>query len=267
MITLNKTIFAMPPQIRQKMFSGEYERVGGIIKEKSSGKIIYLLVDKLSEEKDHNSVSVSVPEILNSTLKFLTAGQVRTYIEILNRDLDAQNIQIKPEDLSIIIESTELINMSGLSQEDLERVSENMIKVYTRYRDIFTKYLKDLDRPKDIQSFPFIKITLLVAVIAAKLCKQSNNIPKALEWVRMTYTVIVDAIKAYCLINSKTEKDLDHFTAISRYPASEFFKELREVLASPANKPKYKFPPMEAIYLWNCAEYLEGYQLELESML
>lgn len=39
------------------------------------------------------------------------------------------------------------------------------------------------------------------------------------------------------------------------------------MLASPATKPKYKFPPMEAVYLWNCAEYLKGYQLELESIL
>lgn len=266
MVTLSKTIFAMPPQIRQKLFSGDYERLGGIIRDKATGRITYLLVDKLNEEKDGSSVSVSMPEIVDSTLKYLTSGQIRKQLEHLERELDAQNIQIKPEDLDVITGAIDSIHIRNMSEDDLRQVNGNILKLYTRYHEVFSKYLKDLDRPRDYQSFPFIKILILITVIAAKLCMQSGGFTEAREWVHRIYEDTIKAVKAYCLQNSKTDKDMAHFTRIAGYPADVFFDELKEILASPASKPKYKFPPMEAIYLWNCAEYLEGYLLELDSM-
>ncbi|MFZ5651945.1 MAG: hypothetical protein ACOY4I_14000 [Bacillota bacterium] len=265
MLSLNKTIFAVPPQIRQKLFSGEYVRVGGVIKEKASDKTAYLLVDRLSEEREGSSMSVSIPEIMDSTLKYLTSGQIRKQLEHLERELDSQNIQIKPEDLSIITGAIDSIHMRGLTAEELGRATEGLSRLYTRYHDIFSKYLKDLDRPKDLQSFPFVKILILIAVTASKLCMQSDCLGDCKSWIRMVSDDITEAMKVYCLLNSKTDKDLAHFTRIAKYPASEFFYELKEIIASPATKPKYKFPPMEVIYLWNCAEYLEGYMLELEN--
>ncbi|MCL5057046.1 MAG: hypothetical protein M1130_03430 [Actinobacteria bacterium] len=266
MVSLNKLIFAVPPQIRQRLFSGECQRVGGVLRDKSSGRIVYLLADELNEEKNLSSVSVTIPEILGSTLRYLTAGRVRYQIDLLEKELDISNIQIKPGDLSAINEATGLIGMNVLNTEELQRLTGNMSSLYDRYHGIFTKYLKDLDRPGDYQSFPFIKIIILLSAVTARLCMQSGDRARAGEWVSRVYSDIVGAIKAYCLINSRTDKDMTHFTRISGYPAAEFFEELREVLASPATKPKYKFPPMEAVYLWNCTEYLKGYQLELESI-
>lgn len=266
MVNLNKLIFAVPPQIRQKLFTVEYERTGGVIRDKFSGCIVYLLVDELNEEKNHSSISVTIPEILGSTLRYLTAGRVKNQIELLEKEMDDINIQINPGDLSIINEATGLIGMNLPGTEELRCLTGNMSRLYDRYHGIFSHYLKDLDRPGDYQSFPFIKIIILSSTVAARLCMQSGDRSGAGEWVSRVYSDVVEAIKAYCLINSRTDKDMAHFTIISGYPAAEFFEELKEVLASPATKPKYKFPPMEAVYLWSCAEYLKGYQLELESI-
>ena len=266
MITLSKSIFAVPPQIRQKLFSGEYERLGGIIRDKSTGRITYLLVDKLEEEKDGSIVCVSLTKIMDSTLKYLTSGQIRKQLEHLEKDLDAWNIKIKPEDLDIITRAIDSIHIKNMSETELQQVTGSILKLYNRYHEVFLKYVKDLDRPRDLQSFPFIKLLIVIAVIAAKNCMQSGAIPEAGEWTRKIYEDTISGIKAYCLQNSKTDKDTAHFTRMAGLPAKVFFEELKEVIASPATKPKYKFPPMEAIYLWNCTEYLEGYLLELESL-
>ncbi|HBV95897.1 MAG: hypothetical protein JL50_04570 [Peptococcaceae bacterium BICA1-7] len=266
MVSLKKLIFAVPPPIRQRLFAGECERTGGVIREKYSGKIVYLLAEELSEEKRISSVSVTIPEILGSTLKYLSTDRVKGQIELLEKELDANNTQINPGDLSIINSAAGLISMNLPGTEELRSLTENMSRLYDRYQDISAKYLRDLDKPRDYQSFPFIKITILSSAVAARLCMQSGDRAGADEWVSRAYSDVVKAIKWYCLINSTTDKDKDHFTRISGYPAAEFFEELKEVLASPATKPKYRFPPMEAVYLWSCAEYLRGYQLELESI-
>ncbi|MHB8158082.1 MAG: hypothetical protein ACYDEQ_11920, partial [Desulfocucumaceae bacterium] len=215
-------------------------------------------------ESDHSSISVSKPEIMEGTLKHLTAGQVKEHLELLRKELDSWNIQIRPGDLSLLNKATDLINMKVLTDEELLLIAGALSRLYGRYHEIYSKYLRDLDRPKDLQSFPFVKIVILIAVISSKLNMQSNNFKKAGELIIKVYCDLIEAMKAYCLINSKTDKDRAHFAKISKYTALDFFEELKEVIASPATKPKYKFPPMEAIYLWNCAEYLEGYRLELE---
>ncbi|MFZ5634318.1 MAG: hypothetical protein ACOY40_15875 [Bacillota bacterium] len=266
MISLSKTIFSVPPQIRQRLFSGEYKRTGGVIRNADSGNIAYLLVNRLDEEKVGSSISISIPEIMDSTLRYLTAGQMRKQLEHVERELDTQNIQIKPEDLSLINDTIDLIHMKDISARQLRETTGKMLDLYNRYRDIFLKYLKDLDRLKDLQSFPFIKILLLIAVDTAKLCMQSKGYVEAGEWIRKVYGDIIEAMKAYCILNSRTDADHAHYMKISRYLPKEFISELKEVITSPPDKPKYKFPPMEVIYLWNCLEYLEGYLLELEHM-
>lgn len=266
MVNLHKVIFAVPPQIRQKLFTAECERVGGIIRDKSSGRIECLLVDELDEGEGLSSVSVTIPEIMGSTLKYLTAGSVKKQLDSLEKELDASNIQISPGDLSDINEAAALFSDNGPGPEELLRLTGKMSKLYDRYHDIFTKYLKDLDRPRDYQSFPFIKFVVIVSAVTARLCMQSGDHARAVEWVDNVYSDLLEVIKTYCLINSRTERDTAHFRRISGYPAPQFFEELREVLSSPATKPKYKFPPMEAIYLWNCSEYLEGYRLELSGL-
>jgi hypothetical protein len=237
--------------------------VGGIIREKSGGRVVCLLVDELEEGMELSSVSITIPEILGSTLKYLTAGTVKKQLHLLAKELDASNIQINPGDLATVNGAIDLINTSGPGPEDLLPLTENMTKLYDRYHGIFTKYIKDLDRPGNYQSFPFIKVAVIVSVITARLCMQSGDYARATQWLDRIYADLVEAIKAYCLINSRTEKDAVHFNRISGYPAPQFFEELREVLASPATKPKYKFPPLEAVYLWNCTEYLDGYRQEL----
>lgn len=266
LISLSKTIFSVPPQIRRRLFAGECERLGGVIRNVDSGNIAYLLVDKLDKEKDGSSISISMPEIMDSTLKYLTSGQMRKQWEHVERELDTQNIQIKPEDLSLINDAIDLIHIKDISAQQLRETTGKMLELYNRYREIFFKYLKDLDRPKDLQSFPFIKILVLIAVDAAKLCMQSKDHAEAGEWVRMVYNDIIDAMKAYCVLNSRTDADHAHYTKISGYLPKEFISELKEVITSPPDKPKYKFPPMEVIYLWNCLEYLEGYLLELAQL-
>lgn len=265
MAGLNKAIFAVPPQIRRKIFSGEYVRLGGVIREKMSGRIICLLVDRLSEEREGSSMSLSIPEIMDSTLKYLTSGQARKQLEHLERELDSQNIKLKPEDLQIITETIDSIHIRIHTPEELDRVNESMSRLYTRYHEIFSKYANDLDRPKDLQSFPFAKILILKAVTASKVFLLSGRLAEAKKWILRVYDDIIEAMKVYCLLNSRNDKDLAHFTLIAKYPAPEFLSELKEIIASPATKPKYKFPPMEVIYLWNCAEYLEGYMLELDN--
>ncbi|MFZ5597882.1 MAG: hypothetical protein ACOY31_12825 [Bacillota bacterium] len=264
MINLTKTIFAVPPQVRQKLLNGEYERVGGVIREKLSGNVVFHLVDKLEEEKDGASISVSMPEIMDSTLRYLTAGQIKKHLELLENELDALNIQIKPDDRELIVNAIDHIHLDSIPAAELQSVTGSMYRLYARYQEIFSKYLKDLDRPKSLHSFPFLKILILITVITSKICIQSRGFNEAAEWVRKTYENIIDAMKSYCLLNSKTDKDLAHFSRIAKLPSSDFLDELKEVLAGPATKPKYKFPPMEVIYLWNCSEYLEGYLLELE---
>lgn len=266
MIGLSKTIFAVPPQLRQKLFSGEYERLGGVIRQKGTAKIVYLLVDKLDEEKDGSSISVSMPEIIDSTLKYLTAGQVRRHLDHIERELDSQNIQIKPEDLALINDTIDLIHIKDIAAQQLQETTGKMTELYSRYHGIFSKYLNDLDRPRELQSFPFIKILILTAVTASKLCNQSKEYTGAVEWIRRVYGDIIQAMKTYCLLNSKTDADSAHYLKISKYLPGQFIAELKEIITSPPEKPKYKFPPMEVIYLWNCLEYLDGYLLELENV-
>ncbi|MCL6611540.1 MAG: hypothetical protein K6T66_08380 [Peptococcaceae bacterium] len=266
MISLSKTIFAVPPHLRRKLFSGEYERLGGVIREKSSGKIVYLLVDKLDEEKEGSSISVSMPEIMDSSIKYLTAGQIRRHLEYIEKELDTQNIQIKPEDLDLINEAIDMTHIKGISARQLDEIKGKMLGLYDRYHGIFSKYLNDLDRPGELQSFPFLKIPVLIAVTASRIWIQSKEFTGAREWISKVYDDILQAMKVYCVLNSKTDPDRSHYQKISRYPAGEFISELKEIITSPPDKPKYKFPPMEVIYLWNCLEYLDGYLLELEDM-
>lgn len=266
MISLSKTIFAVPPQLRQKLFSGEYERLGGVVKQKGTGKIAYLLVDKLDEEKEGSSISVSMPEIMDSNLKYLTAGQVRKHLDRIERELDSQNIQIKPEDLALINDAIDLIHIKDIPAQQLQETVNRMAELYNRYHGIFSKYLNDLDRPKELQSFPFIKILILIAVTTSKISIQSKAYMVSGEWIRRVHADIIKAMKIYCLLNSKTDADSAHYQKISKYPPGEFINELKEIITSPPEKPKYKFPPMEVIYLWNCLEYLDGYLLELENI-
>jgi len=266
LISLSKTIFAVPPQLRQKLFSGEYERLGGVIRDRSTGKIVYLLVDKLDEEKEGSSISVSTPDIMDSTLKYLTAGQVRKHLEHIEKELDSRNIQIKPEDLALINEAIDYIHIKGITAQQLHDTTGKIMDLYSRYHGIFSKYLNDLDRPKDLQSFPFLKILILIAVAASKICTQSKGYTEAEEWIHKIYEDIIGSMKVYCLLNSKTNMDSAHYLEISKYPPREFIDELKVIITSPPDKPKFKFPPMEVIYLWNCLEYLDGYLLELENM-
>lgn len=266
MISLGKTIFSVPPQLRQKLLSGEYERQGGVIREKNTEKMVYLLVDRLDEEKEGASISVSIPEIMESSLKYLTSGQVRKHLELIERALDAQNIRIKPEDLALINEAIDLIHIKGVPPEQLHETTGRMMDLYNRYHSIFSKYLKDLDRPRDLQSFPFIKILLVLSVTASKICMQSGGVLEAAEWIHRVYEDTIAAMKVYCLLNSKTDADSIHYQSIARNSARDFLNEIKEIITSPPDRPKYKFPPMEVIYLWNCLEYLEGYLLELESI-
>lgn len=263
MISLNKAVFSVPPQIRQKLFSCEYQRVGGIIKNVASGSVTYLLVDRLDTDKESSSISVSMPDIMDSTLRYLTAVQMRKQLEQIERELDSWNIRIKPEDLSLINETIDHVRMKDTSALQLQEITDKMLALYLRYREIFLKYLKDLDRPNDLQSFPFLKLLLLIATHSAKLCMQSSGYAKAGHWIKRVYDDTIEAMKVYCLLNSKTETDQAHYRKISGYQPREFISELQEVITSPPEKPKYKFPPMEVVYLWNCLEYLEGYLLEL----
>lgn len=266
MISISKTIFAVPPQLRQKLFAGEYERLGGVIRQKGTGKVVYLLVDKLDAEKEGSSISVSMPEIMDSTLKYLTAGQVRKHLDYIERELDSQNIRIKPEDLVSINDAIDLIHIKDIAEQQLQETTGKMTELYNRYHGIFSKYLNDLDRPRELQSFPFIKILILIAVTTSKLCIQSKEYKLAGEWIRRVYGDIIKAMKMYCLLNSKTDADSAHYLKISKYPPEQFIAELKVIITSPPDKPKYKFPPMGVIYLWNCLEYLDGYLLELENI-
>lgn len=265
MSSLSKTIFNMPPQIRQKLFSGEYERVGGIIREKSTGEITYLLVDKLDEEKEGFSISISKPEILESTLQHLTAEQIRKNIKLVEKELDAQNIQIKPDDLTKIENTVNIILLKSNIIEQAQQINGMMLELYSKYHHIFKKYQRDLDRPKNLQSFPFIKILILIAVSTSKIWMQLKDFKESEEWVLRVYKDIIESMKIYCLLNGKSDMDSAHYLAISKLQAPEFINELKEIISSPPDKPKYKFPPIEVIYLWNCVEYLEGYLIELKN--
>jgi len=266
LISLSKAIFSVPAQLRHKLFSGEYERLGGVIRDKATGQITFLLIDRLEQEKEGQSISVSIPEIMESTLQYLTTGQLKKQLEAIERELDSLNIQIKPEDLELLQEAIDLIHIKGVGGGQLHGTMGSLLDLYDRYHSIFTKYLNDLDRPRDLQSFPFLKILILIAVTAAKICIQSKGFVEAGKWIRKVYEDILSAMKTYCLLNSKTDADSSHYLQIAKYPPRQFIEELKDVITSPPDKPKYKFPPMEAIYLWNCLEYLDGYLLELENM-
>lgn len=267
---LIKVTFKIPGDVLDRLLYTSYERVGGIVRDPVTGKIVFLLRDQAEENYSGSALTVRVPEMLSATLDSYTFAE---FAYKFNKCIVKDAKEIDSEDAVEYLQKLEngftLVSRTLSSQtkvtadSDIARAGELLLESFNYFKDLFNYNLGIVDKRTDLKSFPVLKLCIFISVCLAKVFLTKKQYELSCSWVERAYDLSVTAMKKYPAIHCKHIKDVEHYVHIANLPAKEFIRELKEIIMSPAGKPKIKFPPMEVIYLWNCIEYIEGYQIEI----
>jgi len=268
---LSKISLQIDGNVKKKLLYGEYERSGGIIIDAASGSIVYRLTDKAKDDDDEGSaITLRVPGILGTTLESLTLETMREkfneYIKVeLGASFDPEQ-KTMLDRMGVVIDrlvhSGAKDTLAGHDEASADFVRE-LEECYTYYKELFTYNLGIADKRTDFRSFPMLKICVFIAICIVIIYYYLEKYYICKEWLEEAKDLCFRAMKKYPTVFCKHISDVEHYENIAALPPGAYIKALKEIIMSPAGKPKIKFPPTEVIYLWSCYEFLEGYVYEI----
>lgn len=268
---LIKCTFKVSQDVKNKLLSGEYKRAGGIIREPASGKIACYLTERADEQYSGPVVALRLPGILSVTLSALTFDALKIkYAEFIKKEAELLNNGELLECLSKMGESVAVLGAGekggGPGGGEVAEAVKGFEDCYVHFKELYFYNLGIADTRSDFKSFPVLKICMYTSLCLALLYFQLKKYHMCAEWLEEAMDLVMSAMKKYPTVFSKHITDVEHYVGIAALPPGEYIKELKDIIMSPAEKPKIKFPPMEVIYLWSCYEYFEGYIYEVNEV-
>lgn len=268
---LIKHTFKVSQDVKKKLLCGEYKRTGGMILDPASGKIVYYLTEMVDGEYSGSDITLRIPGILNITLSSLTFSALKkNFDKFIRQDTNPLNNGETSGYLSKLEENVDSLGVGGngasLHDQDVAEIVKGFEDCYAHYKELYCYNLGIADKRTEFKSFPVLKICIYTSLCVALLYFRSGKYHICGEWLEEAMDMVMTAMKKYPTVYSKHMSDVEHYVKIAALPPREYIKELMDIIMSPADKPKIKFPPMEVIYLWSCYEYLEGYRYEVQEI-
>ncbi len=267
---LSKISLKIDGNVRQKLLYGEFERSGGIIIDAASGSIVYRLTDEAEDDDECSAITLRVPGILGTTLESLTFetlwGKFNEYIKVdLGASFDPEQITMLDRMGAVIDRIVHSGSPDSLAGHDVALADfvKELEECYTYFKDLFTYNLGIADKRTDFYSFPMLKICVFVTVCIVIIYYNLEKYYICKEWLEKAKDLCIRAMKKYPTVFCKHISDVEYYENIAALPPRAYISALKEIIMSPAGKPKIKFPPTEVIYLWSCYEFLEGYVYEI----
>lgn len=172
-----KVTFELPSVIEDKLLSGDYERIGGVIVESKTKKIVCWLKEKVGVNNNSLS-SCCLPSVLgglNLVTSMVNIGitayygeQVKEGMSKLNNSIDNISTVINKE-FSLVKEK--LINVErGIDKINDHILNERLAKVWAAYRKIESvKYINNINEEKSVFKSVLNDLLLLIPIVSNEL--------------------------------------------------------------------------------------------------
>jgi hypothetical protein len=252
------------------LLRGEYIRAGGIIIDSSTGNVAYRLMDEAGDDYEGDVITLRVPGIMGATLRSLTFENLRVkfneYIKIeFGAFIDAEQ-KAMLDRLVIVVDRIGSSGNSDMIGEDgiaLLGYAKELEECYAYFKELCSYNIEIMDKRTNFYSFPLLKICVFIAICMVLVYLHLKKYYQCKEWLEEAIDLCVTAMKKYPAVFCKHISDVEHYENIAALSPRAYIGALKEIIMSPAGKPKIKFPPAEVIYLWSCYEFLEGYVYEI----
>lgn len=300
---LTEVVFLVPSKIKNALDSGEYERVGGIIRKVHTKEIVYFLKE---EENVSNGVKIilTLSKICKSTIAFFSyklihskLDKILSSLEEIEFKIDVQNFSKIQTGFSLAKEAEEFSDENN-ARIQIANARQSLEEGCNIFYALFERIAKN-DYSYSIKSYPYLRLTILsqLAIIRSyvwnneyrvahcrllnlkslilnstlyyirKVCQEDH---RWYEWVGiMTFGFIMSATLIFPIMalmgvfDKPTDKQKIQNQISDLIKANENLENILEKTILQMQQKNLKIPN-ESIELKNFNNFLDGYILELE---